>query len=77
MITRWTASGTHRSAFLGVPATGKQFAVTGITILRFAQGKIGEEWVNWDALGLMHELGTVPASGRKGSDARWRQFQGI
>ncbi len=78
VITRWTASGTHRGAFLGVPAAGKQFTVTGITVLRFARGKIVEDWVNWDALGLMQQLGAVPASGQaKAATAGWRQFQGI
>ena len=60
MITRWTASGT----FSGCLHTGKQFTATGITVLRFARGKVVEEWVNWDALGLMQQLGAVPASGQ-------------
>lgn len=34
VITRWTASGTHRGEFIGVAPTGKQFIITGITIDR-------------------------------------------
>lgn len=32
-----------------------------ITICRFAEGRIAEEWVNWDNLGLMQQLGVIPA----------------
>ena len=46
---------------MGIPPTGKQGAVTGITIDRFANGKIVESWYNFDALGLMQLLGVIPA----------------
>jgi len=36
-------------------------AITGITIHRIEEGKIVEEWENWDALGLMQQIGAVPA----------------
>lgn len=63
VVTRWTARGTHQGSFMGIPPTGKQATVTGITIDRFANGKIVESWYNFDALGLMQHLGVVPSLG--------------
>lgn len=60
VITRWTATGTHRGEFMGVAPTGKRITITGISIHRIASGKIVEEWQQWDSLGLMHQLGVVP-----------------
>ena len=59
---RWTAVGTNTGDFWGMPATGKQATVTGITIDRIIGGRIAESWTNWDALGLMQQLGVVPAA---------------
>ena len=59
--TRWQVSGTHQGEFLGIPATGKNALMTGMSIHRFVGGKIAEEWSNWDALGLLQQLGVVPA----------------
>lgn len=61
---RWTARGTHKGDLFGIPPTGKQGTVTGIDIYRFAGGKIEENWSNWDALGLMQQLGVIPAPGQ-------------
>ena len=43
-----------------IAPTGKQIAVSGITVGRLANGKLAEGYVNWDALGLMQQLGVVP-----------------
>jgi len=64
VVTRWTARGTHEGDLWGIAATGKQGTVTGITIDRFQGGKIAEVWTNWDTLGLMQQLGVVPAMSR-------------
>jgi steroid delta-isomerase-like uncharacterized protein len=55
----WTA--THLGPFLGVPATGRRVRGQGIVILRIADGKIAEEWEMSDLLGLLQQLGAVPA----------------
>ena len=60
VVSRFRITGTHRGELMGIPPTGKRAVVTGISILRFAGGKIAEEWSNWDALGLMQQLGAVP-----------------
>ena len=64
-VTRWTVVGTHEGELAGLPRTGRRFSVTGISIARIANGKITESWNNWDALGLMQQLGVVSeAKGR-------------
>lgn len=61
VVTRWRATGTHQGELMGMPATGKQATVTGITIDRIADDQIVESWDNWDTLGLMQQLGAIPA----------------
>jgi steroid delta-isomerase-like uncharacterized protein len=63
VVTRYTTTGTHQGNFMGIAPTGKRLRVTGIAIVRFEGGKIAEDWVNWDALGLMQQLGVVPPLG--------------
>ena len=59
---RWTAKGTHKGDLFGIAPTGKQTTVTGITIDHWVDGKVAEAWVNWDTLGLLQQLGAVPAA---------------
>lgn len=60
VVARWSCRGVHKGELNGIAPTGKQFAITGVTICRFDHGKIVEGFVNWDALGLMRQLGVVP-----------------
>jgi steroid delta-isomerase-like uncharacterized protein len=62
VATRWTAKGTHKGDLFGIAPTGKEATVTGITIDRWADGKVAESWTNWDTLGLLQQLGAVPAA---------------
>ena len=61
---RYTWQGTHKGDFMGIAPTGKQVTVTGITISHFAGGKEGEAWSNIDSLGMLQQLGVVPAMGQ-------------
>ncbi len=63
VVVRSTARGTHQGELMGIPLTGKQVAVSGISITRIANGKAVEEWFNGDDLGLLQQLGVVPAMG--------------
>jgi steroid delta-isomerase-like uncharacterized protein len=58
---RWTFQGTHTGPLMGIPATGKAITLSGITIDRVAEGKIVERWNEADFMGLMQQLGVVPA----------------
>jgi steroid delta-isomerase-like uncharacterized protein len=60
VVTRWIGQGTHQGELMGVAPTGNQLTFTGITIHRIEATKIVEEWSNWDALGLMQQIGAVP-----------------
>ena len=61
VVTRFTARGTHQGETEDFgPPTGTRIEVTGITIEQFSEGKIVEDWTNFDALGLMQQLGLVP-----------------
>lgn len=60
VATLWYARGTHEGEFEGIPPTGAQATIQGITIDRIANGKIVEGWTNWDTVGLLQELGVMP-----------------
>jgi steroid delta-isomerase-like uncharacterized protein len=60
VVTRWSCHGTHKGDFNGLAPTGKQMHITGTSIVRFSRDKMVEGYVNWDALGLMQQLGVVP-----------------
>jgi steroid delta-isomerase-like uncharacterized protein len=60
VMTRWSCRGTHKGDLSGIAPTGKQINISGVTIARLANSKLAEGWVNWDALGLMQQLGVVP-----------------
>ena len=60
-VVRFTVTGTHQGELIGIPAIGKSIAVSGITILRFAGGSCVERWSELDMMGLMTQIGAVPA----------------
>jgi steroid delta-isomerase-like uncharacterized protein len=60
VMTRWSCRGTHKGDLSGIAPTGKRINISGVTIARLANGKMAESWVNWDALGLMQQLGVLP-----------------
>jgi predicted ester cyclase len=61
VAARFTMRGTHTGAFMGAPATGKGFAVTTMGIYRIAGGQIVEEHGLPDMMGLMMQIGAIPA----------------
>jgi steroid delta-isomerase-like uncharacterized protein len=61
VVTRWTASGTHRGDFQGIAPTGRQVRVSGVDIDRIVDGKVVECWPIADYLYLLQQLGVVPA----------------
>ena len=56
--------GTHQGELQGLPPTGKQVVVPVIEILRIANGKVAERWGVVDIMGMMQQLGAIPAPGR-------------
>jgi steroid delta-isomerase-like uncharacterized protein len=70
IVTRWTVRGTHQGNLVqptgAIPPTGRQIKFTGITIARYANGKLVEGWQEGDTLGLMTQLGIIPAPAQAG-----------
>jgi steroid delta-isomerase-like uncharacterized protein len=60
VATRWSARGTHQGELTGVGPTGNRVEITGITISRIEGGKIAEDWINYDALGMLQQVGAIP-----------------
>ena len=66
VVTRWRAAGTHEGEFFGVPGTGKRIEMSGIQIDRFDEnGKMVEEWPEYDLLGVMRQMGAIPEAGQE------------
>jgi steroid delta-isomerase-like uncharacterized protein len=63
VVTRWRAHGTHQGELMGNAPTGNRASVSGILIDRISGGKIEEEWVDYDTLHLMQQIGGVPQPG--------------
>ena len=60
---RFTFHGTHQGEFMGIAPTGKQVTMSGIDILRIAEGKIVEMWNQEEVLSMMKRLGAIPEPG--------------
>jgi steroid delta-isomerase-like uncharacterized protein len=54
---RWTGRGTNKGNLGRISSTGKLVTVTGIDIVRISNGKVYENWTNWDKLGMLQQLG--------------------
>jgi steroid delta-isomerase-like uncharacterized protein len=59
VAARWSATMTHSGDDLGLPPSGKQVRITGISLVEIAKGKIVAGWDNWDQLTLMREIGAI------------------
>jgi len=62
VAARFTMRGTHLGTFFGAPSTGKKIAVQALNIYRLSGGQIIEETGQPDLLGLLQQIGAVPAS---------------
>ena len=63
VVVRFTLTGTQEGDFLGVPASGSRVEITGHSTYHFRDGKVVERWTNADLLGILVQLGAVPAPG--------------
>ena len=63
VVARWTVRATHEGPLFGIAATGRRVTVTGIDIARVVDGKAVEHWRIFDQLGMLQQLGAIPASG--------------
>ncbi|WP_420641458.1 ester cyclase [Candidatus Leptofilum sp.] len=61
VVTRYSVQGTHKGDLMGIPPTGKTAAFSGITIVRFEDGKAVEEYSITDMMTMFQQLGLTPA----------------
>ena len=57
----WTGTGTHLGDLMGIAPTGRSVEVAGIGMDRIIDGKIVESWGTYDTLGMLMQLGAIPA----------------
>ena len=62
VAVRFVVKGTHSGKGLPVPPTGRKIRVAGMCIVELAGGRLIKGWNNWDQLGMLQQLGIVPAS---------------
>jgi steroid delta-isomerase-like uncharacterized protein len=59
VVLRWSATMRHTGDKLGFRATGKDVAITGVTIAKIRNGQVIEGWDNWDKLALLQQIGAI------------------
>ena len=62
VAARFTMLGTHQGNFSGVPPSGKPIKVQAMSFYRLTNGQITEEHGQPDMLGLLQQIGAVPAT---------------
>jgi len=65
IIDRWTITATQTGLLHGIPPAGKSVRFSGMAIDRVVKGKIVEQWVYFNMLDVMQQLGfslTPPSS---------------
>jgi steroid delta-isomerase-like uncharacterized protein len=64
VATRLMGRGTHQGDLMGIPPSGNRVEAPGIVISRISGDKIAESWANYDAMGMMQQLGVIPQPGQ-------------
>jgi steroid delta-isomerase-like uncharacterized protein len=59
VATRFTINGTHKGDFDGLAPTNKKVTATGILVSRYENGKLVEDWDQFDNYSLMQQLGVI------------------
>jgi steroid delta-isomerase-like uncharacterized protein len=60
VMIRWSATGTHKGEIMGVEPTNKEVDVTGMSENRISNGKVVEQWNEFDVMGMMQQIGAIP-----------------
>jgi predicted ester cyclase len=61
LALRFNVSGQHEGEFMGVAPTGRPFVLNGQTVMLFRNGQVVQRWTTGDMLGLLTQLGAIPA----------------
>jgi steroid delta-isomerase-like uncharacterized protein len=62
VAARLTYSGTHQGDLMGIPPTGRSVSIDMLGTWRIANGKVAEGWINFDALGMLQQIGAAPGA---------------
>ena len=62
VASRWHLTGTHRGEYLGIPPSGRQVFAVGISLTRFVDGSVCEQWSILDTFGILQQIGAVSES---------------
>jgi steroid delta-isomerase-like uncharacterized protein len=75
VVIHWTARGTHSGPFLGMQPTNRKATVNGTSIYRLEDGKIAEEYANWNLATMLGQLGVgqLPKEAMSGAYQETRQ----
>ncbi len=60
VAVRWVSRGTHLGEMMGIPPSGNQIEIMGISLFRIADGQVTEEWEGFDTLKMMQQIGAIP-----------------
>jgi steroid delta-isomerase-like uncharacterized protein len=61
IVARWSATMRHTGNGLGIEPTGAPLQLSGITIVRFADGQVVESWDQWDKLAMFKQIEAATA----------------
>jgi steroid delta-isomerase-like uncharacterized protein len=67
---RFNVTGTHKGDLQGIPPTGKKVSFGAMDFITLSDGKIVEDWLNADIMGLMQQIGAIPSSSLPSTDSR-------
>lgn len=56
LAARYTVTGIHTGELMGIPATGREISITGITIMHFENGRVAERWDSDDSAEILSKL---------------------
>ena len=58
---RWSSEATHQGDYFGTPASGKRVRFEGLDLFHIREGQIAEVWIEYDNLGVLQQMGALPA----------------
>jgi steroid delta-isomerase-like uncharacterized protein len=61
VATRWVVTGSQQQQFMGISANGQTVRVEGMNFYRLKDGRVTDIWTQFDAVGMMQQLGAIPA----------------
>jgi steroid delta-isomerase-like uncharacterized protein len=72
VAVRFSVTGTHKGELQGIPPTGKKVSFGAMDFITLIDGKIAEDWLNADIMGLMQQIGAIPTDAHVSSSSTAR-----